>query len=396
MPIARPQITLDGDIVTPMERPYNRGTLQSRRTFARRYHAFFRGNRHHMPPASEVSDFNDAETPFFVGVDVGGTNIKVGLLDNEGRTLAKLSLPTDAAQGPEASVQRMGTAVHEVAERTGLKPEQIAWVGLGTPGTMDIPAGKLLEPPNLPGWEGFPIRDRLSEACDRPVTFANDAAAAAYGEFWVGSGRDLHSMVFLTLGTGVGCGIIVGGLSLEGEHSHGAECGHIIIDFNEDARVCSCGQPGHLEAYASAVAVVKRTAEALEEERDSSLRQRLQAGEELTPLLIAEEAEGGDALSLEIVLETARYLGVGVVSLMHTIDPNGVVLGGAMNFGGEKSELGQRFLQRVRQEVSARAFPIPAQNTSVNFAALGGDAGYIGAAGLARQAARQSARNSTS
>jgi glucokinase len=216
------------------------------------------------------------------------------------------------------------------------------------------------------------------------VAFTNDAAAAAYGEYWVGAGREFHSLVLFTLGTGIGCGIIIGDLSIDGENSHGAECGHIIIDCGQHARICGCGQRGHLEAYASATAVIKRTQEALDSGRKSSLGDRLAAGAELTPKLLAAEAEAGDDLSLEIVLETAAFMGVGIVTLLHTIDPTGVLLGGAMTFGGNDSPLGRRFLRRIKEEVDRRAFPLLARRIAIDFAALGSDAGYIGAAGIAR------------
>jgi glucokinase len=325
-----------------------------------------------------------AQPPFFAGVDLGGTNVKVGIVDDHGNPLSWLSIPTEPDEGPEDVTERMGQAVKKAIAEAGLEPAAIARVGLGSPGTMDIPAGKLITPVNLKGWDGFPIRDRLAHHCGLPVSFANDAAAAAYGEFWVGSGRAFHSMVLLTLGTGIGCGIIIGELSIDGENSHGAECGHIIIDCRDDARVCGCGQPGHLEAYSSATAVIKRTEEALRSMRTSSLTRRIAAGDELTPLLLAEEAAAGDPLSLEIILETARYLGIGIVSLMHTIDPNGVLLGGAMTFGGNESPLGRRFLARIRAEVKRRAFALLAERTVIDFAMLGGDAGFIGAAGIAR------------
>jgi glucokinase len=326
----------------------------------------------------------DAQPPLFVGVDVGGTSVKIGIVDDLGRTLSWTSIPTDAQRGPEDGTRRMGQAVCRLIAEISLRREEVAGVGLGTPGTMDIPAGMLLDPPNLPGWIDFPIRDRLSEECQLPVAFTNDAAAAAYGEYWIGSGKSLPSMIMLTLGTGIGGGIIVHDGSIDGEHSHGAECGHIIIDCRDDARVCSCGQPGHLEAYSSALAVVRRTQEALDAGRFSSLAQRLAEAEPLTPLLLAQEAEAGDELALEIVLETARYLGIGVTSLMHTIDPSGVVLGGAMTFGGNGTPLGRRFIERVREEVHRRAFPVVAK-TPIEYASLGGDAGYIGAAGIARK-----------
>ncbi|MBX7075086.1 MAG: ROK family protein [Pirellulales bacterium] len=336
-----------------------------------------------MPEPSQFIKRADAVAPFFAGVDLGGTNIKVGIVDDRGRTLSHLSVPTEREKGGEDGARRMGLAVHEAARQAGLKENEIARVGLGSPGTMDIPAGMLLEPHNL-GWMQFPIRDRVSHYAGLPVTFSNDANAAAYGEFWVGVGAEHHSMVLFTLGTGIGSGIIIGDLMIDGEHSHGGECGHIIIDYNADARVCPCGQPGHLEGYASATAVIARTDEGLKAGRKSSLSARVAAGEELTPLMLAEEAEKGDAYSLEVILETARYLGIGTVTLMHTIDPDGVVFGGAMTFGEHSTPLGRRFLARIQEEVERRAFPVLAAKTKIDYASLGGDAGYIGAAGVAR------------
>jgi len=212
----------------------------------------------------------------------------------------------------------------------------------------------------------------------------NDGAAAAYGEFWVGAGQEMNSLVLLTLGTGIGCGIIVNGFSIDGENSHGAECGHIIVNPAPDARWCNCGQRGHLEAYSSATAVVRRTQEMLDAGLKTSIRPRVEAGEPLTPKLVAEEAEVGDPLAGQIVMDTAFWLGVGLVNLIHTIDPNGVLLGGAMTFGGKDTALGRRFLDRIKQEIDARAFALLAERLKLDLASLGADAGYIGAAGIAR------------
>ena len=337
-----------------------------------------------MSQTRQFISVNDARTPLFVGIDLGGTNIKVGVVDDLGRPLSWLSVSTDAHKGPEDAAARMGAAVKRAIDEAGLEPAAIARVGLGSPGTMDIPAGKLLRPVNLKGWDDFPIRDRVSHHSGLPVAFANDAAAAAYGEYWVGSGRDFHSMVLFTLGTGIGCGIIIGDLSIDGENSHGAECGHIVINDAADAPICGCGRRGHLESYASATAVIRRTEELLDAGRDSSLSKRTAGGQQLSPKLVAEEAERGDELSLEIIFEVARAMGVGIVNLMHTIDPNGVLLGGAMTFGGNDTELGRQFLAWIREEVGRRAFPLLAERTVIDFATLGGDAGYIGAAGIAR------------
>jgi glucokinase len=251
---------------------------------------------------------------------------------------------------------------------------------------MDVPRGRILAPPNLPHWRHFPVRDELGRLCEKPVSFVNDANAAAYGEFWVGCGKDVQSMILLTLGTGVGGGIIVDGRLIEGVHSFGSECGHVIVDSRDDARLCVWGGGrGELEANASASALIERTRELLDGGRQSLLAERRQ-NEELTPLMVAEAANAGDQLALDILEETGRYLGIGIVSMVHMIDPGMVVLGGAMNFGGESSRAGRHFLESVRKEFRKRAFDVVAHTTTIAFASLGGDAGYVGCAGIARQA----------
>lgn len=325
-----------------------------------------------------------ATAPFYVGVDVGGTSIKIGVVDDLGRLLGFERIPTEPQRPGAEAMPRVAAALERLLRREGIERSQLRGLGLGSPGTMDIPAGLLLDPPNLPGWCHFAIRDTLARETGLRVAFANDAGAAAYGEFWIGCGHDVESLVLLTLGTGVGGGIIVHGRSIDGQHSHGAECGHIIVDSRADARVCSCGQPGHLEAYSSATAVVKRMAEALEAGRPSSLRNAVAAGAELSALLLAEHAAGGDPLSLELVDETAYWLGVGMTTLVHTIDPAVVALGGAMDFGGAGTPLGERFLAAILAEFRRRAFPVLAERTRLRFASLGGDAGLFGAAGIAR------------
>jgi glucokinase len=323
------------------------------------------------------------QAPFYVGVDVGGTNLKAGVVDDRGVSLSKVSVPTEAIRGPEVGLANISRAVEAAVKESSLTLKEIRAIGVATPGTMDIAAGMLLDPPNLPGWINFPIRQRVSDHFQLPTTLQNDANAAAYGEFWSGAAKDAGSLVFWTLGTGIGCGIIIGDLIIEGAHSHGAECGHIIVE-TRNGRRCGTGQYGTLEAYCGAKALVLRCHEALEAGRDSSLRAVVAAGEELTPLRIAQAAEQGDQLADELIMETARYMGVGTTTLMHTIDPDMVLFGGAMTFGAASSELGRRFLQTIKDEVRIRAFPVPYAKTKLDFATLGGDAGYIGAAGCAR------------
>ncbi len=338
---------------------------------------------------SSLLPLSAATLPLYAGVDLGGTNIKAALVDDAGRKVAFHTEPTHASRGPEDAAARMGRAVHALAAQAGIATADIAAVGLGSPGPLDIPAGRIVQAGNLTGWDNFPLRDRVAAHCGRPVTFANDANAAAYGEFWVGSGREFGSLVMLTLGTGVGGGIIIGDLNVEGAHSHGSECGHIIVDPSPEARVCPCGQPGHLEAYASATSLVKMAQEAIAAGGSGSLAEAVRGGNELTPILVGTHAEQGDRLALDVVLEAARWLGIGVVTLMNTIDPEAVIIGGAMTFGGEEAAVGRAFLGRVREEVRRRGFPVLVASTLIRYASLGGDAGSIGAAGLARLAHRR-------
>jgi glucokinase len=335
--------------------------------------------------AAEI-EVDSMTAPFFWGIDLGGTGIKVGLVDSMGQTLTFRSLPTLEREGPDAAMQRVAELIVSFERKNpGVGPSPRA--GLGAPGPMDLKRGLLVAPPQLPSWRDFPIRDAVAKLLGRPVSFLNDANAAAFGEFWLGSGREDDSMLLLTLGTGVGGGIIVDGELVNGANSFGGECGHIVVDPSPDARLCVWGGGrGQLEAYASASAVVARTRERLESGASSELRQCLiGSDQQLTAKRVYEAAERGDGLALEIVDETARWLGIGVTTFVHTLDPGSVVLGGAMNFGGESSAVGRQFLSGVVEEFQQRTFDNVFAGTKIGFASLGGDAGYLGAAGYARK-----------
>ena len=207
----------------------------------------------------------------------------------------------------------------------------------------------------------MPVRQHVEAVFKVPVAFQNDANAAACGEYWAGAGRGTRSMGLFTLGTGIGGGIILDGRVVEGQHSHGAELGHLKIELTRP-RLCGCGKRGCLEAYASAIAVVKRTREALAEDGGrSSLHALLQTRPELTARDVFTAAAAGDALADRIVEETAFYLALGASNLMHTIDPDVVVFAGGMTAAGES------FLARIRRHVHEVAFPVPAERTQVRF-----------------------------
>lgn len=321
---------------------------------------------------------------YFLGIDVGGTNIKSGVVDDAGRVLASASVPTEATRGPDHGVLQMHLAARQALQQAQMTLADIAAVGLATPGTMDIPAGMLLDPPNLPGWQNYPVRQQVAEALQRPTILQNDANAAAYGEYWAGSASSADSLVFFTLGTGLGGGIIVDDTIVQGEHSHGSELGHTILEM-DGGRLCKTGQYGTLEAYCSATSLIERFHEAMAQGRVSSVSDRMDDVTPLSPLLMAEEAEKGDALATELILEMARCLGTAATSICHVVDPTMVLLGGAMTFGRNETRIGRQFLERVREEFRRRAFPVLARKITIDYASLGGNAGFIGAAGCARR-----------
>jgi glucokinase len=324
-----------------------------------------------------------ALSPLFVGLDVGGTSMKGGVVDDQGRPLGSVSMPTEAYKGQQHGLARMAETIRAAVRAAGLAMDQIAAIGVATPGTMDIPAGIILDPPNLKPWRNVPVRQYIYDTFQVPTAFQNDANAAAYGEYWAGAGRGAHSMVLFTLGTGVGGGIVIGDTVIEGEHSHGAELGHVKIEMTQP-RQCGCGRMGCLEAYASATSVVKRTLEALAANPTSStLSQVLDRGEDITARAVFMAASQGDRLAGQIVEDTAYYLAIGAMNMMHTIDPSVIVFTGGMIGAGEA------FLERIRFHVKQMAFPVPAARTQIRYSQLGTDAGFIGAAACGRQAYRK-------
>ena len=337
----------------------------------------------------------EATPPFYAGVDVGGTSIKIGLVDDLGNPIDTGEIDADGThrsvitikteQRPQAATEAMAEAIADLTKRLHIDKKLCGGIGLGVPTTMDKNTRRFRRPPNIHSWADFPMCDELSKLTGVPVQFSNDANAAAYGEYWVGSASGQSSLALLTLGTGIGTGIIIDGRLVDGANGYGGECGHLVIDASDDALFCGCGQRGHLEAYCSASGLARRTI-CLTMRRDSSIRSRIGQETKLSdiPKIVYFEAEGGDELAMEIILDTAKYLALGIVSLLHAIDASCILLGGAMTFGGKKSPMGQRFLAQVTREVKSRTFPVIAENLLIDFAILGADAGYIGAAGLVR------------
>jgi glucokinase len=337
-----------------------------------------------MPGISLPKDRSSKIQEFFVGVDVGGTNIKAGVVSSSGRPLSDVVVPTEGDRGPDHGIATIKRTIVEAVEQSPVRMANIAAIGLAVPGTIDIPNGIWMEPANLPTWRYIPIRQIIADEFEKPTLLQNDANAASFGEFWGGGAQGAHSVVLWTLGTGVGCGLIVNGQVVEGAHSHAGECGFLYIQV-EGGRPCITGMKGTLEAYASVAGLKRRCEEALAlpTHQSTILAPRVNRGEEITPLMIAEAAEQGDITALQLVDDTARFMAYGTVNLMHTIDPDVVLFGGNVTFGRNETELGRRFIQTIRDEITKLAFPVPAAKVRVDFAELGGHAGFIGAAGCA-------------
>jgi len=304
----------------------------------------------------------------YVGIDLGGTNLKLGLVTADGKMVARHSSPTEADRGPSHVLGRMADAVRDLCRSAGVDLADVAAVGAAAPGPLDTEAGVVIFAPNLPGWREVRLRDVLQQKLGRPVVVENDANAAGYGEFRCGAGRSVQNMIILTLGTGVGGGIILDGKMLRGVSDTGAELGHIVIHYG--GRPCACGNRGCLEAYASATAVVTRTEEAIAAGDKSSLAGR----KGFTCKDVFDAADAGDALAARIIEETAGYLAAGITSLLHVLNPEMVVLTGGMMGAGEP------FLDRVRQHVRQAALERAWSVCEIRWSALGGDAGILGAA----------------
>jgi glucokinase len=318
---------------------------------------------------------------YFVGLDVGGTTMKAAVVGDDGKPLSTPAvLDTNPERGQDAGLETMCETIRRAVAAANLTPAEITAIGVATPGLMDIKRGLILDPPNLKPWKNVPVRDHVARAFGKPTAYQNDANAAAYGEFWVGSGRDANSMVLFTLGTGVGGGIIIGDLIVEGEHSHGGELGHMRIETPDRGRLCGCGARGCLEQYGSATAVTKRAREEMAAWRGPTrLREYFTANDDdFTAKVIFDLAHAGDECATKVVDDTAYYLALGACAVIATVDPEMVVFGGGMVGSGEW------FRKKIDDNIRRFGLPYPTKSVKVSFATLGSDAGFIGAAGCAR------------
>ncbi|WP_419189073.1 ROK family protein [Stieleria marina] len=319
----------------------------------------------------------------YLGIDVGGTDVKIGLVNAGGTLIDSHRTPTPELGSPERVFAFAIDYADKQLSKLGLQSEQLKAVGLAVPGVLDTEQYVLREVVNLPGWLGVKLLDTLCAASQLPSAVVNDANSAAYAEHSLRK-LDRQSLALVTLGTGIGSGVVIAGNPHGGDHGCAGELGHIAVDFGPDAIKCTCGSSGHLESYAGARGVVARLRKAIELIDQESLPKSLM-GKTITPRDIASAAESGHAISRNVIIDTGRFVGRAIGMIGQVADPAVVLLGGAMTFGGDDTEVGRQFIQAVRDSVTATTLVQVGGNIKIEFATLGNNAGMLGAAMVAKQ-----------
>jgi len=306
--------------------------------------------------------------PLAIGIDLGGTNIKAAVVDRDGMILHRLEQPTEASRGHGPVIEDLAALVRELRKGDRNRRDEIVGIGLATPGPLDHREGRIIRGVNLPGWNDVPIRDAIHQKTGLPVILENDANAAAFGEYCSGASRGRDDLVMLTLGTGVGAGVIVDGRILHGHFGNAAELGHMIVVV--DGLPCPCGQRGCLEQYASATAVVHRVLQAdSSHEKNTAIAIRAED--------VANAAANGDPIAERVWDEACLYLAIACVNIQHAYNPSKIVLGGGL------SNTGAQLLDRVNAHFRKCIWSLHTDAPEIVLAELGLDAGVIGAAKLA-------------
>jgi glucokinase len=323
-----------------------------------------------------------AQDKWFVGIDLGGTKIGTGLVDSRGAVKASDYRPTKAVKGRDAVIQRIVEATHKVMREAGIAPSDVSGIGIGAPGPLDIAKGILTEPPNLPGWRDVPLKEIIEDAIGISTYLENDANAAAIAEYLYGAGKGTRDMIYVTVSTGIGGGLILNGQIYHGAHGGAGEVGHMTI--LPDGPLDGCGNRGCLEALASGTAIALAGRE-LVEHGVPTLIAELAGGdpEGISAKIVVEAMHKGDAYATEIVSSAMRYLGIGMANLVNLFNPEMIVIGGGL------SHLGDLLLGPVRRGIDRHAFQTHARQVVVTLAQLGDRVGIVGAAGAAMVASRQ-------
>lgn len=314
---------------------------------------------------------------FYIGVDLGGTNIAVGLVDEEGKILHKCSAPTGVERGPEAVIEDMTKLCKRLIAETGHAVSEIKSIGVGVPGICHPTNGVVEFCTNL-YWHNVPLCDIMHRYIAVPVFIGNDATVAGFAESMVGVSRGVANSVFITLGTGVGGGIVIDNKVYSGTHGIGSELGHMII--REGGVECTCGNRGCWERYTSATAMIRMGREAMESHPDSLMfRECGGEPEKLNAKNVMDAAKANDPAAMEVFKKYVHYLAVGIITIINALDPEVIALGGGVSAAGP-------FLRdAVRAEVDAMVFCKEVPYARIELAVLGNDAGIIGAALLGKQ-----------
>lgn len=304
--------------------------------------------------------------------DLGGTHLRAATVDQHGSIHHRSKQVTPQAEKPDQIVRALIEAARECERQNQKAGNAIRAVSVVVPGTVKVEEGVVVKAPNVPCLDGFRLAAALESELEWPAILENDANAAAVGEMWQGAGRGSRTIICVTLGTGVGGGIILDGKLWRGVDGSAAEIGHIGVDPFAGVP-CACGSRGCLEVYASATAIVRMTREARPRYPNSVLH----TSEDLTSEKVYQAGLEGDELALEVFRRMGVYLGVGVASLINVLNPELIVIGGGLANGWDLFE------KHMKQQVIERAFPMPARSVRIVRAECGDDAGLLGAARLA-------------
>ena len=311
-----------------------------------------------------------------IGIDLGGTSVKLAILTTEGEIQEKWSIKTNILDEGSHIVPDIIDSIKHRFETYGLTKEDFLGVGMGSPGVVDSEAGTVIGAYNL-NWKTLQlVKDQFESALGLPFFIDNDANVAALGEQWVGAGNNNPNVVFMTLGTGVGGGVIAAGNLIRGVKGAGGELGHITVDFDAPF-ACTCGKKGCLETVASATGIVNLTRRYAEEYAgDAKLKQLIDDGEEVTAKDVFDLAKEGDDLALIVYRHFSNYLGVACSNIAAVLNPAYIVLGGGVSAAGEF------LLDGVRNVFADNSFPQIKESTQIVLATRGNDAGVLGAASL--------------
>ncbi len=315
-----------------------------------------------------------------IGVDLGGTNLRFGLVREDEKIIARRRTGTMAAEGAEIVLERLTSGIQTLSRKAQAAGMKVAGIGIGVPGIISAKEGIVRLSPNLPGWNDIPLGLRLKEIFSYPVHVENDANAYALGEYWFGAGKGTSCMVCITLGTGVGGGIILGGNIWRGADGMAGEVGHITVD--PDGPLCPCGNRGCLERYSSATAVMEMAGAAVTGGGNTTLKDLKKAGLPITAEAVADAAKKGDRVAGRIYSDVGKYLGIAIADLINLLNIECIVIGGGMAGAWDL------FIGPLKEEVRARAFKIPAKRCRIVRGKLKDDAGILGAAGLALKMTR--------